>query len=59
MAGEVQGTVIGQSLQLDSATAVANAAECGATYAQAEVNAIVTQFNALLAELRSNGMIKS
>jgi hypothetical protein len=78
---EVQGIVIGQSLQLDSANAVAavtataieDAAACGGTYAAAEVNALRTEIvalnarsvlqtaaiNALLVELKGNGLIKA
>ncbi len=37
--------------------AITDAANVGATYSQAEVNAIVSKFNALLAACRSAGII--
>lgn len=64
MAGEVDGVIIGQSLQLDSDIAIADVstANADATYGQAEadlINELKTTVNALLAELRSDGLIKS
>lgn len=52
MAGLVEALVTGQNFALDSATPIANLA------ADANAATIVTAVNALLAELRANGMIK-
>ena len=57
MAGLIDALVTGQNLALKTATPVADVADVGATYAQAEVQAVVDALNALLAELRGNGLI--
>jgi len=58
MAGLVKGIITGQNLALESATAVADVGQAGATYAILEANATNDTLNALLAELRANGLIK-
>lgn len=55
-----KGKLIGQSFHLDSTTAVTNAAvAAGATPTKAEYDALVGKFNALIAELKSQGLIKA
>jgi hypothetical protein len=57
MAGLKQSLVTGQSMVDKDYTPIADVANVSATYTQAEVQAIVDSHNALLAELRANGMI--
>ena len=58
MAGEVRARIVGGNIQLDATVATTNQPQQSASYVQADINAFVNRFNAVLAELRANGSIK-
>ena len=60
MAGLTDAIVTGQNFAEKTDTAIAAAAVAeGATPTKAEYDALVGKFNALLADLKSNGLIKA
>lgn len=60
MAGLVDAIVTGQNFAEKTDTAIASAnVAAGANPTKAEYDALVGKFNALLADLKSNGLIKA